>query len=97
MPLLYAIKSRLYIYILVAGFTQKSVANMDEEQTVKLEILRYILSLVDLHSSNYGIDGEGKLCIVDFGVFLNTFLLTHFISDIIKKNLIHFYKRNSST
>lgn len=85
-PLLYANKSRLYIYILVAGFTRKSEVNMHTEQLSQLDILRRILSLLDLHSANYGTDGKGNLCIVDFQVFLNSFLLTLFISDIIKKN-----------
>lgn len=90
LSLLYANKSRLYIYILVAGFTRKSEAKMVEEQKSQLDLLRHILFLMDLHSANYGIDGEGNLCIVDFQVFLNSFLITVIISDIIKENLIHF-------
>ncbi|XP_055308477.1 uncharacterized protein LOC129572533 [Sitodiplosis mosellana] len=63
--------SRFGIYIAtedVAGFTRKSEANMVEEQKSQLDLLRHILFLVDLHSANYGIDGERNLCIVDFQI-----------------------------
>lgn len=58
---------------------------MDGKEKLKFELLSNILILTDLHSENYGIDGEGNLSIVDFQVFLNLFLLTFFTSDITKK------------
>jgi len=41
---------------------------MNNECTLQLDLLRRIFYLSDLHSANFGLNGDNKLCIVDFQV-----------------------------
>ncbi|XP_031616782.1 uncharacterized protein LOC116336791 [Contarinia nasturtii] len=63
-------KSRFGLYIAtedVKGFRQRSdIQKMNDREKLKCELLSNILILTDLHSENYGIDGEGNLSIIDF-------------------------------
>lgn len=65
----------LYIHILVVGFQQADETTMTDEQIAQLDLIRRIFVLKDLHSANYGVDGVGRLSIVDFKV---TILYLHF-------------------
>lgn len=64
-------KAAYFRYISVEGFQEFSDvrSTMSWDSKLQLDLLRRILYLTDLHEANYGIDGKGNLCIVDFEVF----------------------------
>lgn len=52
----------------VSGFVQADEVDVSEDQMSKLELIRRILCLKDLHSANYGLDCNRNLKIIDFKV-----------------------------
>lgn len=66
---------------------------MNNECTLQLDLLRRIFYLSDLHSANFGLNGDNKLFIVDFQVFFNLFPLSFFLSH--SKNIWFIFQRTS--
>lgn len=70
-------------YILVEGFKEKKNAKVDDpgKLDVQLQLLAHIFKLGDLSDTNYGINSQQELVIVDFMVitFFDVFNLRYSI------------------
>lgn len=65
----------IIIYVLVVGFCRGNSNGviLTDELRAQRDLIRRIFFLKDVHSENYGVDGNGSLSIIDFQVLITNY------------------------